>query len=206
MNLQLVGSMRNAVTLIELLLAIALLGTILLAVGVFELFSLRMYHKQDYGKEVFSEAVFIISHLNKYLRNAIGSKDNQGINISWAPPCKCTGDSGNSCNCYIDVRNDINNTPSNYNDDITRRYAYNSTDYELRFYPKYSGPTSDPNQYDVLSKKVVDCQFSFDIDAPQIFKIDKLKLRHDPKRSVSQDNPEVEISSINLFSFPHSLN
>ena len=77
---------------------------------------------------------------------------------------------------------------------------------ELRFYPEYSGPTSDPNQYDVLSRKVVDCQFSFDIGTPQIFKIDKLKLRHDPKRSVSQDNPEVEISSINLFSFPHSLN
>ena len=193
---------KNAVTLVELLLATALLGTILLAVGVFELFSLRMYHKQDYHKEVFSEVVFIVSHLNKYIQNAVGDKNNQGISVSWTSPCKCTGKAGSSCNCYVDIRNDTNNTPSDYSDDITRRYAYNSTDYELRFYPDYG---TSPNQYTVLSKKVVDCKFSFDIDTPQIFKIDKLKLRYDPKRGASQDNPETEISSINLFSFSHSL-
>jgi len=195
---------KNAVTLVELLLATALLGTILLAVGVFELFSLRMYHKQDYHKEVSSEAVFIISHLSKYIQNAVGDKNNQGISVSWKSPtssCKCTGKDYSSCNCYVKIRNDTKNTPSKYSDDVERIYAYNSSDYELRFYPD----KTDSDQYTVLSKKVVDCKFSFDIDTPQIFKIDKLKLKYDPERGASQDNPETEISSINLFSFSHSL-
>ncbi len=197
---------KNALTLVELLLATALLGTILLAVGVFELFSLRMYHKQDYYKEVSSEAVFIVSHLSKYIQNAVGDKDNPGIDVSWISPtasCKCTGAAGSSCNCYVDIRNDTNNTPFDYSDDMVRRYAYNSTNYELRFYSDYG---ASPNRYSVLSRKVVDCEFSFSIDTPQIFKIDTLKLRHDPTRDASQDNPETEISSINLFSFSHPLN
>jgi len=195
--------MRKAVTLAELLLAAALLGAILLVVGVFELATLRMYHKQDYYKEISSEAIFIVGHLSKYIKNAIGDKDNRGINVGWTSSCKCTGTAGSSCNCYVDIRNDTNNTPSNYSDDVVRRYAYDETNYELRFYPDYG---TRPDQYSVLSKKVVDCKFSFDIDTSQIFKIDKLKLRCDPKRDVSQNNPEVEISSISLFSFSHSLN
>jgi len=195
---------KKAVTLVELLLATALLGTILLAVGVFELFSLRMYHKQDYHKEVFSEVVFIVSHLNKYIQNAIGDKNNQGISVNWVSPassCKCTGKDHSSCNCYVEIRNDTGNTPSKYSDDTIRIYAYNSPDYELRFYPD----KTDSEKYTVLSRKVVDCEFSFNIDTSQIFKIDKLKLRYDPKRGASQENPEAEISSINLFSFSHSL-
>ena len=203
LNLQLAGSMKKAVTLVELLLAVALLGTILLAVGVFELASLRMYHKQSYGDELFSEAVFVIAHLNKYMQNAIGDKNSQGIKVNWTSLCRCTTAAGSSCNCYVEIRNDVNNTPSDYSDDVIRRYAYDGANYELRFYPNYG---SSPNQYSVLSKKVVECKFSFDIDLPQIFKIDKLKLRYDPKKEVSQDNPEMEISSINLFSFSHSLN
>lgn len=197
---------KKAVTLAELLLATALLGTILLAVGVFELATLRMYHKQDYQKEIFSEAVFIVSHLNKYIKNAIGDKDNQGINVSWASSCRCISTAGSSCNCYVEIRNDVNNTPSDYSDDVVRRYAYDETNYELRFYPEYDGPSPNPNHYSVLSKKVVDCEFSFDMNISPMFKIDILKLRYNPKKPVSQDNPEAEISSINLFSFSHSLN
>ena len=199
--------MKKTVTLAELLIAIALLGTILLAVGVFEVGSLRMYHKQDYRVSVFSDIVFITQHLNKYIRPAIGDKDNPGIRISWTSPCKCTGKDYSSCNCYVEIRNDTKNTPSKYSDDIKRVYAYNSSNYELRFYPDITVP-NNRDKYEVLSKRVVDCKFFFDINTPQIFRIDKLKLRYNPYKNSSQENPEVEISpiSLKLFSFSHSLN
>ncbi|OQX82180.1 MAG: hypothetical protein B6D56_00260 [Candidatus Omnitrophica bacterium 4484_70.1] len=196
--------MRKAITLAELLIAVSLLGLVVLAVGTFEVAALKMYKRQDYRGEVLVDISSIIQHLDKRLREAIGDvadTDNIGIKVKWqADTSSC-----NFNNCYVDIRNDLNNTPSDYNNDTMRRYAYSSADYELRFYPEYDGPNPHPEKYSVLSKKVVDCKFSFDT-SQGVFKIEALKVRYLPDKAVSARNPEVSIPSVNLFPFPHSLN
>jgi len=189
--------MRKVITLAELLIAISLLGLVVLAVGTFEVAALRMYRKQDYRSEVLIAVSFIIQHLDRHIRGAIGDMTNRGIRVIWqANTSAC-----NFSNCYVDIRNDLNNTPSDYSDDIIRRYAYNYSLHTVRFYPD----ASNLNHYTDLSSRIVDCKFSFDT-SQGVFKIEALKGRYLPDEDVSAKNPEVSIPSVNLFSFSHSLN
>jgi len=192
--------MRKAITLAELLIAISLLGLVVLAVGTFEVAALKMYRKQDYRSEVLIAISFIIQHLDRHIREAIGDvtdTDNIGIKVKWqADTSSCKFN-----NCYVDIRNDLNNTPSDYSDDTIRRYAYDYSQHILRFYPD----TSDLTHYTDLSSRIVDCKFSFDT-SEGVFKIEVLKGRYLPDEAVSAKNPEVSIPSVNLFPFPHSLN
>jgi len=187
-------------TLVELIIAVSLLGLVVLAVGTFEVAALKMYKRQDYRGEVLADISSIIHHLDKRLREAIGDvadTDNVGISVNWQADISAC----NFNNCYVDIRNDLSKTPSDYSDDTIRRYAYNYSLHTVRFYPD----ASNLNHYTDLSSRIVDCKFSFDT-SQGVFKIEALKGRYLPDEDVSAKNPEVSIPSVNLFSFSHSLN
>ncbi len=103
---------NRAITLIELLISICLLGMVLVGLYSIDLFSRRQFLTTDKKGQVQNEAIYMISHINKNLMMAIGDSSTA---VTFPPT------SGLTINATIDFNH------NGASDDGTSQYCFNNT-------------------------------------------------------------------------------
>lgn len=137
--------LRNkSVTLIELLLAIAILGLMILGISNLELFSRYQVTSSDRRAKLQHEASFVLEHMAKEIIKAIGDINR--------PPIDITATIGTDpvIIAWTDYDNDgrWDGAP----EDKQIAYRYNPSTYEIWYYGNY---TDNPNSYRVITSRCV---------------------------------------------------
>lgn len=118
---------NRAITLIELIISIILMGMVMLGFYGIDIFSHQQLISVDKRSRVQNEAIFTLSHMSKHLLTAIGDNQNPGVTIS---------NSGATIVATIDSSGDgIRDLASDYN----ISYCFNS-----------SGCNADVPRYTIL--------------------------------------------------------
>lgn len=181
----------SAVTLIELLIAISLLGLVILSTTSVEMFARKQMKTTDMQTQLLNEVSPAIEHIVKNISLGIGDKNDPGIKVY--PTGKAP---------YLQIRQDINKTPSDYSDDIWCEYKSNSFSLpdapSIRYDPNINDGNSD--NYQVIVRKVTDFTFALvDTNNNGIATDDNLvqfsvTVRKDPTKAIDPiNNPEVTI-------------
>ncbi len=197
---------RQAITLVELLIAIVLLGMIVLGATAFDSASHSFFKQSRQKARVANELNMILDHIGKYMEQAVGDSENSGLEIHSMGGSVDAGDFctwTDSCtrdNCYIEI---INDDPEDYGNKFTRRYEYDGSDQKLYFTDDYTGAISD--RYKLLSTRVYTCELGIDASGNGLV-IEELTLTYDPDESESVSNPGLSAEKISFFSFSHSIN
>lgn len=189
---------KECATLVELILAIVLLGVIILGVAAFDAASNNLFTISKRKTQVINELTLILDYIGKDVGQAIGSNDNPGIFITGNPwGITCT-----PINCYLSIRNE---SGGSY---VWRCYGYNGDSGELIFSEEpdlgASVPPSPLPQSEVLSKKLVTCDIS--LNEVNGITINAIELRYDSSKAQDVNNPAIRMETIKFFSVSHSTN
>ncbi|MCD6539232.1 MAG: type II secretion system protein [Candidatus Omnitrophica bacterium] len=186
---------KRTITLIELILAIVLLGVIILSATAIDVASRYFFKSSDTKVQVLNEVSFILEHIQKNASQATGWIDDPGFKLL--------------SSTQLLIRQDANNppTPGDFTDDTWIEYRRQGNNF--RFSP--DGGTN----WETLSSRIVD---NPDIDGdgfPEpVFSLSPsgtevivtLTARYDPSASLdSKTNPEVSLQT-RLFLGEHSFN
>jgi len=193
---------NNAVTLLELLIAIAILGLIVLGISNLQLFSHYQVATADRRAVIQNGASFVLEHMAKYIGQAIGDFNNPAI-VAYAD------------NKGIRIKIDSNGNGRRDDDTVDLWIAYRhedlgTTDSEIRFYPNAGTGATPTGLYESIARQVVITNFS---DPPEKWGLAlyinfdasnrlmdnnikaQIKCRWNPSQAVSSDNPEVTMSN-----------
>lgn len=196
---------KKSVTLLELLLAITLLGLIVLGISNLEVFSRYQVTSSDRRAQLQNEASLVLEHMAKWISRAIGDPNDMAV--------KAYDD-----NKGIRIRIDDNPADGRVSPaDTWIAYRHEDIadppiDSEVRFYPN-AGNTEilpvGPNAYQVLARKVListptlyGLEFSGNFDANGWLADNAIEVkiitRWNPVSSVpvSPDNPQVQMRNI----------
>ncbi|MCD6228847.1 MAG: hypothetical protein J7K17_05170 [Candidatus Omnitrophica bacterium] len=193
--------MRKSITLVELIIAISLLGVILLGVTAFDVASRYFLKSNERKSQIVNELTFILEHLSKNINQAVGDISNPGI-------VKVEQNS----RVLLHLRQDVLRTPNDYSDDLWVTYVYYTTSsgadsYTLAFWPLRQNRNSLPlNSREVLSSRVV--SFDFSVSGSRV-SINNFVLRYTPDNTQVDyaNNPQISITSpISFLSLVHSAN
>lgn len=185
---------RTGLTLVELIIAMALVSVLVLAVTSFDFFCRSQVVSSQRRAQLQNEATGALEHMNRYIAQAIGDINNQPF-------------SGYSDNRGIRIRVDSN---GNGQLDASDRYiAYRHINDEISFYS--NATLSDPpsGSSEVISRKITITNNPFAAESstnPWGLKIDivsvnqlEVKVRArwypNPAVSLSLDNPEVTLKT-----------
>jgi len=152
---------KKSVTLLELLIAIALLGILLLAFTSIDLFSRYHVRNEDIRMQLQNEASSVIEHMSKEVVKAIGSTV-----ISGQEPVDLTAISGDTAiKVYIDYNQDGQRNAG----DRWIAYRYSMTvnpdqQYQIWYYPNY---VTSPNTYEVIARRI--SSFTRSVTANYVF-------------------------------------
>ncbi len=146
---------QKGITLVELLIAITLLGIITAAGTAIDFTSRMALIRGTKRVDVRGRASFAIEHMARHIRFA-----NRVSVSGWT-----------SIHIWLDYRNcDIQsvsalNTPSNFTDDYEAKYEYRPASKELRYaYIAPGGTWSSWNNMEVIATDVTTCRFTINND------------------------------------------
>ncbi|RLJ09805.1 MAG: hypothetical protein DRP15_02345 [Candidatus Aenigmatarchaeota archaeon] len=177
---------KRTITLIELILAIVLLGVIILSATAIDVASRYFFKSSDTKTQVLNEVSFILEHIQKNASQATGWIDDSGFNLPSSTRLLIREDFDNDT--WVEYRRQRN---------------------RFRFSP--DGGTN----WETLSSRIVDNPdidgdgfpepvFSLSPSGTEI--IVTLTARYDPSRSYdSKTNPQVSLQT-RLFLGEHSFN
>lgn len=190
--------MKNRVcglTLLELLITVILVGLIVLAFTSIQRFSLHHVIASERRAKLQNEGFLVLEHMVKRLDVATGDITDPSVRIYATVPI----------GIGIRIENTTSPTPGNYNDDRLVAYRRNADNIE------YCNGTvlwpADLNtctySWEVLTQKAINNPEGFNntlINNNTTVNI-KLILRHVPGLPVTEDNPEVNLTTtVNLGS------
>ncbi len=113
---------KRSLTLVELIIAIVLLGVVVLGVMAFDSASRQFLRSSERKVEVLNELTLIMEHIHKNTLLGIGDANNPAIAVTESP--------GGVFN--VTIRQDLAtngnplNTPQNYGDDRAVRYIFDT--------------------------------------------------------------------------------
>ena len=182
-------------SLIELLVAISLLGLILLTAGSFDFISRRFFQSSQRASEVLNEASFITEHMSKNIMQAKGYIGDKGYAVS-----------SNSLSLRVNWALLNSSSSGGSNSDSWVKYQLDSNTNTLYFCSGLSSFAfacdSSVAGAEILSQKVTSLAFT---DENGSIGID-ITLRYDPSSDVDpKDNPEVSLSTSAAL-LQHSFN
>lgn len=174
----------GGLTLVELLIAVGLIGMIVLAIMAIDVASRRFFGTSDFETRVQNEVAPILEMIAKDVIRATGQKDNVGIR-----PIVLSN--------RIEIRQDTAKTYSDYSDDPWVAYFFDSNPNSNAISTERRANAASPwTGQERLARNIVDCQFSLSADtAVQI----TITARRDASQSASAANPEVRLETT---SFP----
>ncbi len=187
---------NKAITLIELLIAITLLGMVIWGASSIEVFSRSQFFIADRKAKIQNEASYVLSHVSKQLAESIGDINTPAVTVSYL------GSVTRNLTVVIDSDIDGRRTLS----DATVKYCYNSTGcknaaavpYTIYFNSNFSavpGPAPEILASHVRFFNVSSC------DANPIINCVKIKVVTcwDPSETYktcgSLDNPSLNITN-----------
>ena len=179
---------KKAITLMELLIAVSLVGLLSIGMWSIDLFSRHQLMTSDRRARVQNEASFALEHMAKEIIKAIGDKDNPAVSTAAIA-------SDTAIRIYVDLASDGQSPGDGQrgtSGDRWRAYRYRgagapaSSRYQIWYYPNYINPSST---YEVISKKI---SYFAPTAIDNYVNID-LKSRYDPSADVTIDNPQVEM-------------
>lgn len=185
MSIRFLSSRKFGLTLVELLIAVGLIGMIVLAIMAIDVASRRFFNTSDFETRVQNEVSPILDMITKDILRATGQRDDRGIILP-------------SIN-RINIRQDTAQTYSNYSDDPWVAYFLNNSAISTE---RRANATSAWTGQEKLAGNIVNCEFAISADtAVQI----TITARRDASQPASSANPEVRLES---SSFPrlHSIN
>jgi len=162
---------KNSVTLVELLLAVALMGVMTLATyGLYYLSRIQLANSL-YRTQVQNELSYVLEDMSKNIVRAVGETNNRGI-LDLAPTY--TG---------FSVRVDVNGTPQDYSDDTTINYTL-------------SGNRINKNGVNLTTRDIIPAGgFSYSLfDNGTGIEI-SLTGRYRPTQDASSDNPQITLKT-----------
>lgn len=202
--------MRKSVTLIELLIAMTLLGVILLGISSFDIAGKRFFRSSERKSGILNDMSFILDHIDKYVSMATGTGSDPGITTPGAFPAQIV----RIRVAIDDATGSPDTTPMDYTND--RVVEYSAVGNRLQFCPRVVAGAC-PAGFISLTERLVRTagnDFEFDnagVNANQLI-VRNLILRHDPLAAVDPTkNPEVSMvetsagQEIIFNSFIHGL-
>ena len=165
--------MNKALTLTELIIAIALAGVIILGVTSFDISSRQMLKSSESKTQVMNEATLIMDRITKDALTGIGDVGNPAITISAS---------------FFNITQDVNGNGIRDAVDPVISYEFDNAAHTLT-------RTVDTNPEETLSNKVV--TFTSSLPGDNTANI-IITLRKNPDPAVAVDafeNPEVTIQS-----------
>jgi Tfp pilus assembly protein PilW len=183
--------MKKTITLVELILAMSLLGVIVFAATSIDITARRFFRASDLTAEVVNEASYVMEHIQKHASQAHGWRDAAGY-TGWGPEPLAAS---NTLQIVIDADEDpaTNTIPP----DVLATYVLAGN--EARF------QTNLMPQPEVLSYKII--QLQFDSIANNSAVRVTVRARHDPTNPTidPKTNPEETLAT-NIFFGQHSTN
>lgn len=178
---------KKSVTLLELLIAITLMGLVILAFSSIDLFSRYHVITADRRAKLQNEASLVVDHITKTVMQASGDINNNGIR---------------ACTNGFAARIDAHNTPSDYSDDHWMGYERSGN--ILRYcgdlsvgFPNCDCQTS-PFWQNLSNHILNDPQgfvYNFLENNTGVDVTVRARWNTDPAFAVSPDNPEVVLNS-----------
>ena len=185
---------KTGFTLVELMIAVSLVGMIILVITAVDLASRRFVQSSNYEAKVQNSVSPILEMMVKDIARAYGQSANPGIKDT----------SGNSIftgSQRIEIRQ-LDSAPatySDYTDDAWRAYGFDSTSKEIRRYDTCNSAGNDKCNawgpaYEVLAKNITVCNFTrSDITAPVSIGLTAL---HDAAvEADTNTNPQVTLET-----------
>lgn len=172
--------MPRAVTLLELLIAITIMSLIVLGFSSIDLFSRYHVITSDRRATIQNEASYVLEHMTKEISKAIGDVNNKPLSIE---------NNNQRIRVYIDANQD------GQRNDYEIAYAYDSADFQIRYYSPYPGsPTV------LTNKRIKSCIFTHNWNGvKENFVKVEISSCWDPDASPqpcgTPDNPDVTMSS-----------
>ncbi|MBD3246592.1 MAG: hypothetical protein GF333_06220 [Candidatus Omnitrophica bacterium] len=202
--------MKRAVTLIELLLAMVLMVSIVLAAVSFHILSSRMFTTTENVVEILNRMTLLVDHLHKNMLTVTGDRVSDGISVN------ATGGVHQLClRQDMDVNGNENRTPQDYGDDREVCYVFNTnnadTVFATRTYPANSVTFEVFDDNGVIDDSRVLSHQLVDPDGLSIQKqnggilISDLAMRKRPGHAEDpKSNPEVNLAEEYFYPFTHS--
>lgn len=186
-----------AVTLIELLIAIMLIGVIIIAIANIEVFSRFHVTAADRRTKLQNEISFALDHMNKRITNAIGYSTN------WAVLREPYA-GGERIRVRIDSNGNGKVDPTPTDTWIAYRHEnLGTTDSVIRFYPTIASTSNEIISHKILLDSgvvVKGVEFIGNFNPTTNYLEDnvlevKITARWQPDQPATQDNPEVTMRS-----------
>ena len=175
---------QNALTLIELLIAVALIG--IMAVGVSSLSTFAQFHlvTADRSAQAQYEASFVLEHMAKQVYRGIGDINNAAVQLS---------STNREMRVYIDADGDGIRDP--FGDDYTIAYRWVSAQNELQYCDECSdiscsGCTAG---WEVISDRITDFNRSWNSNLNYVTVT--IESRFDPVVARSISNPQITMQN-----------
>ncbi|MBU2044167.1 MAG: hypothetical protein KJ619_02930 [Candidatus Omnitrophica bacterium] len=194
--------MKRSFTLVELIIAIFLMASVILAAMAFNLASNEFFASSTKKGSVLNDLTFLLEHIQKNVFNGIGDINNPAIEVV---EDTTAGTIALTIKQDMNVAGIQNNTPQDYSDDRQVKYIFDYTNYKVIFKIFDSGG-SEAHKED-LANKLNNDDGSLSISVVDLgVKINNLNLRLDPAKAVDdRHNPQVSIDEQFFFSSSHSM-
>ena len=147
---------RRALTLMELVISLVLFSMIVLGIANIEIFCKHAFMGTDRKTRIMNEATYIVEHMSKYIRKAIG--DAQNFPVSNDPIAGITCD--NITRVWIDYNE------NGIRDDGDRQivYCFNNASHTIDYYPGFwtlPEPFTDNTAHETISRNTIACISDF---------------------------------------------
>jgi Tfp pilus assembly protein PilE len=174
-------SRNKAITLIELLIAIVLLGVMTLAFSSIDLFSRYHLRTSEYRAKIHNELAYVLETITKDVVRATGDVSNGGIKYV----------SGTSFTVRIDTLGLVP-TPGNYGDDTTITYALSGYQITRQGVSLNTQNIISSGGFGYTICNNTGCSAS--ITSGLGIEV-RLTGRYDPSKTLSAENPESKIKT-----------
>jgi hypothetical protein len=178
----------KAVTLLELLIAITLVGFLAIGIWSIDLFSRYHLRTSERRGEVQNKVSYVLEHIGKEIGKAIGDANNPAIDLT-----SIAGDT--AIRIYVDLASNGQSAGDGRRGtegDRWRVYRYYDSGYQIRYYANYVNLNSS---YEVISNKIT----AFNPSLSDNYVFIEITACWDPTESSyacgSPDNPDITMKT-----------
>jgi len=192
----------KAVTLLELLIALALMSLVVLASASIEVFSRHTVINSDRKAQVQNEITSVLEHIGKNVKRAVGDQSAPPA----SQPLQLIGAPVNGFKIQVDPNTPV--TPGNYQDDIWLTYTLTGNNLTFGCQDPNVGmgaacPSSETLSTHIIPGVVAGRLSDFSLAGGFFVYIEYygslvevgLQGRYDPNAAASRDNPQVNLKS-----------
>ncbi|MDD5195536.1 MAG: prepilin-type N-terminal cleavage/methylation domain-containing protein [Candidatus Omnitrophica bacterium] len=186
---------KKAVTLVELIIAIALLGVIVLGAMAFDRASRGLLNSSERRTQVLNEATFALEHITRCALNGIGNVNEPALQTASTPyneTILCI-----QTDFTQDGRYEPFNASASAVTDRTVGYALDTVNHQIFYCPNTAydhraGQGLPGEAHEILTSRATGFTFNINGNTATV----EVTTRLDPTQPVDQrDNPEVNITT-----------